>query len=51
MIEENVVAAAGTSFRTTKAAIRRSDHGRGISPGGRNVFYEIVEQCPSARLE
>ncbi len=48
MIEENVVAAAGTSFRTTEAEIRRIIMEAGYTPRKRNVFYEIVEQSPEA---
>ncbi len=43
MIEENVVAAAGTSFRTTEAEIRRRIEGVGYSPARRDVFYKILE--------
>ena len=43
MIEENVVAAAGVSFRATEAQIRDAIEGAGYSPRRRNVFYEIVE--------
>jgi cyclic dehypoxanthinyl futalosine synthase len=48
MIEENVVAAAGTSFRTTEAEIRRSITEAGYTPRRRDVFYRIVEQLPEA---
>ena len=48
MIEENVVAAAGTSFRTTEAEIRRAIAEAGYPPRRRNVFYEILEQLPTA---
>jgi len=44
MIEENVVASAGTSFRTTEAEIRRTIAEAGYPPRRRNVFYEILEQ-------
>jgi cyclic dehypoxanthinyl futalosine synthase len=40
MIEENVVAAAGTAFRTTEEEIRRSIRDVGYNPRRRNVFYE-----------
>ncbi len=43
MIEENVVAAAGTSFRTTEAEIRRKIEGTGYTPVRRDVFYKILE--------
>jgi cyclic dehypoxanthinyl futalosine synthase len=48
MIEENVVAAAGTSFRTTEAEIRRRILSAGFSPRKRNVYYEIVDDLPDA---
>ena len=41
MIEENVVAAAGTSFRTTEAEIRRVIVGARHAPRKRDVFYRI----------
>ena len=43
MIEENVVAAAGTSFRTSEAEIRRAIAGAGYTPRRRNVFYQFVD--------
>ena len=43
MIEENVVAAAGTAFRTTEEGIRRSIRDAGYDPRRRNVFYELVD--------
>lgn len=45
MIEENVVAAAGTCFRTSETEIRRAIEGAGYSPRRRNVFYGLVEGC------
>jgi cyclic dehypoxanthinyl futalosine synthase len=48
MIEENVVAAAGTSFHATEAEIRRAIAGAGYTPMQRNVFYGLVEQSPDA---
>jgi cyclic dehypoxanthinyl futalosine synthase len=48
MIEENVVAAAGTSFRTTESEIRRAIAGAGYTPMQRNVFYGLVEQLTAA---
>jgi cyclic dehypoxanthinyl futalosine synthase len=48
MIEENVVAAAGTSFRTTEAEIRRRIAEAGYPPRRRNVFYEILEESSAA---
>lgn len=46
MIEENVVAAAGTSFRTTETEIRRLISQSGFVPHRRNVFYELVDEPP-----
>ncbi len=43
MIEENVVAAAGTSFRTTEAEIRRAIAGAGYAARRRDVFYRLVD--------
>jgi cyclic dehypoxanthinyl futalosine synthase len=48
MIEENVVAAAGTSFRTTEAEIRRTIAEAGYTPMQRNVFYGLVEHMTDA---
>jgi cyclic dehypoxanthinyl futalosine synthase len=42
MIEENVVAAAGTSFRTTEAEIRRAIAQAGYQPRRRDVFYQLL---------
>ena len=41
MIEENVVAATGTRFRTTEAEIRRRIAAAGYIPRRRNVFYQL----------
>jgi cyclic dehypoxanthinyl futalosine synthase len=41
MIEENVVAAAGTSFRTTEQEIRRAISDAGYVPRKRDVFYRL----------
>jgi cyclic dehypoxanthinyl futalosine synthase len=46
MIEENVVAAAGTSFRATEEDIRRRIAEAGYAPHKRNVFYEFAEKMP-----
>lgn len=43
MIEENVVAAAGVSFRATESQIRDAIEGAGYSPRRRNVFYELLD--------
>jgi cyclic dehypoxanthinyl futalosine synthase len=48
MIEENVVAAAGTSFRTTETAIRQAIADAGYRPRRRNVFYRLVGSVPHA---
>jgi cyclic dehypoxanthinyl futalosine synthase len=42
MIEENVVAAAGTSFHTSEAEICQAIGAAGFIPRRRNVFYEVV---------
>jgi cyclic dehypoxanthinyl futalosine synthase len=47
MIEENVVAAAGTSFRATEAEIRRRIADAGYAPRKRNVFYEFADKIHS----
>jgi cyclic dehypoxanthinyl futalosine synthase len=47
MIEENVVAAAGTTFRTTEAEIRRRIADAGYVPRRRNVFYEVPDPLPN----
>lgn len=44
MIEENVVSAAGTRFRTTEAELRQLIAQAGYVPRRRNVFYELVEE-------
>jgi len=44
MIEENVVAAAGTRFRTSEAEIRRIITEAGYTPRRRNVFYRLIEE-------
>jgi cyclic dehypoxanthinyl futalosine synthase len=43
MIEENVVAAAGTHFSTTHEGIRSTIQEAGYAPRRRNVFYELQE--------
>jgi cyclic dehypoxanthinyl futalosine synthase len=43
MIEENVVAAAGTRFHATHQQLRQTIHQAGYEPRRRNVFYELVE--------
>jgi len=51
MIEENVVAAAGTSFRTSEAEIRRAIREAGYLPRRRNVFYQLTGPPTSDRTE
>lgn len=41
MIEENVVAAAGTQFRTSQQEIRRTIAEAGYTPRLRNVYYRL----------
>ncbi len=43
MIEENVVAAAGTSFRATQEEIEETITGAGHVPRRRDVFYRLYE--------
>lgn len=43
MIEENVVSAAGTRFRTSEAELRRLITQAGYVPRRRNVFYELID--------
>ncbi len=47
MIEENVVAAAGTSFRTSEEEIRRAIREAGYLPRRRNVFYQLLDDLPT----
>ena len=44
MIEENVVAAAGTRFRTNEEEICRTIEGAGYRACRRNVFYQLVDR-------
>ena len=44
MIEENVVAAAGTAFRTSETEIRRLISQAGFTPRRRNVFYQLMDE-------
>ena len=43
MIEENVVAAAGTSFRADEGQIQLAIQQAGYVPRRRNVFYDLVD--------
>jgi len=47
MIEENVVAAAGTSFRASEREIRHAIEQAGFAPRRRNVFYTLVDHPPA----
>ena len=49
MIEENVVAAAGTSFHATHEELRRTIEEAGYRPCQRDVFYAIRNDEPSGR--
>ncbi len=51
MIEENVVAAAGTSFQASEGGHSRGDCGGRLSPRRRNVFYELQEETVEPRRE
>jgi len=43
MMEENVVSAAGTTYRLTEAEIRRLIRDAGWQPKRRNFYYEVIE--------
>jgi len=49
MIEENVVAAAGTVYYLTLDEIKRSIRELGYEPRQRNVFYQLIEEKPPIR--
>ena len=46
MIEENVVAAAGTRFRTDENELRRRIAQLGFRPARRDVFYRLLDETP-----
>ncbi len=46
MIEENVVAAAGTRFRASHEELREAIGDAGYVPRRRNVYYQFVEEPP-----
>jgi cyclic dehypoxanthinyl futalosine synthase len=46
MIEENVVASAGTVYYLTLEQIKNSIRDLGYIPRQRNVFYEFIDQVP-----
>ena len=48
MIEENVVAAAGTIFGRPRPKSAESSRDAGYPPRKRDVFYEIFEEIPEA---
>ena len=50
MIEENVVASAGTVHYLTLEEIKRSIREAGWEPRQRNVFYQLVEERPPRPL-
>ncbi len=50
MIEENVVASAGTVYYLTLEQIKRAIRESGYIPRQRNVFYEYIDAEPSADL-
>ncbi len=45
MIEENVVAAAGTRFRASLDELREAIRGAGFTPRRRNVYYELKDDA------
>ncbi|MCS6864880.1 MAG: cyclic dehypoxanthinyl futalosine synthase [Gemmataceae bacterium] len=51
MIEENVVASAGTVHYLTLEEIKRSIREAGWEPRQRNVFYELIEERPPQPLQ
>jgi len=44
MMEENVVSAAGTTYRLSEAEIRAAIEGAGWIPRQRNFYYDLVER-------
>jgi cyclic dehypoxanthinyl futalosine synthase len=46
MIEENVVAAAGTVHYLTLEEMKSAISDLGYVPRRRNVFYELVDEAP-----
>ena len=50
MIEENVVAEAGTVHYLTLEQIRDAIRELGYIPRQRNVFYELIDEDAEARL-
>jgi cyclic dehypoxanthinyl futalosine synthase len=50
MIEENVVAAAGTVHHLTLEQIKRAIRELGFEPRQRNVFYQLIDEQPLSGL-
>jgi len=48
MIEENVVAEAGTVYHLTLEEIRSAISELGYTPRQRNVFYELIDESDAA---
>ena len=46
MIEENVVASAGTVYYLTLEQIKNAIREAGYVPRQRNVFYEYIDETP-----
>jgi cyclic dehypoxanthinyl futalosine synthase len=49
MIEENVVAAAGASFRANEGELRHAIADAGYAPRRRNVFYQLAPETNGGR--
>ncbi len=49
MIEENVVAQAGTVFHLSLETIRRCISDAGYTPRQRNVFYDYIDEAPTTQ--
>jgi cyclic dehypoxanthinyl futalosine synthase len=43
MMEENVVSAAGTTYRLSENEIRSAIHDAGWTPRKRNFYYELID--------
>ena len=50
MIEENVVASAGTVHYLTLEQIKRAIREAGCVPRQRNVFYQFIDERPPAPI-
>src|SRR5437588_6516308 len=51
MIEENVVASAGTVYYLSLEEIQRAIREAGYVPRQRNVFYELIDEEPGVRSQ